>query len=105
MLTVRDFFVLLFSCLQSLVDSACFLPACLLFSILLMFASSLKHYYCPLFFAIGSSHDVRLHVTPALPTAFLKKKCCDYTVNLLYQEASRKRINSLVPPGLILVCI
>ena len=54
MLTLCDFFILL-----SIVNSACLPSACLLFSFLLIFASSLKHYYCPLLFAIEYCHDVR----------------------------------------------
>ena len=58
MLTISDFFIFLFSCLLSLVDSPCLPLACLL-----IFASSLMHYYCPLLFAIEFCYDVCLHVT------------------------------------------
>ena len=88
MSTLCDFFIFIFSCLLSVIDSACLPTACFLLSFLLIFASSLKHYYCPLLFAIESCHDVHLRVTSALPTAFLKKRRDD-TVNSLYHEVSR----------------
>ena len=66
-----NFFFFIF-CLPSLVDPACFPPACLLlsiFDICLLFKALLL----PSALASESYHNVCLHVTPALPIAFLKK--------------------------------
>ena len=89
-----DFFIFVFSCLQNLVV---LLVWCLLALVLfLIFASSLKYYYCPLLFDIKFCHNVRLHVipcftdniTPCFTDNILKKNRRNYTVNSLYQEAS-----------------
>ena len=74
MSTICDYFYFSVLLPAKLSGSACLPPAYLLFSFcILKFASSLKHYYRSLVLAIESCNDVCLHVTPALPTAFLKK--------------------------------
>ena len=76
MLTIGDFYIFYFFILlpAKLSRFCLFIPSLPLFYFRLIFASSLKHYYCPLLFVIESCHDVWLHVAPTLPAAFLRKK-------------------------------